>query len=181
MAMKMTRPKDLGTMSPPPLKKVAVTGGLYRTEGGGDDKKAARAAKKAVRKQSRAIRKEGRAEANAETGIEVGPGGNIATRAEIASTAGWAAKQNARYQAERAGGSRKEIRKAGRAAKREATQGTKKGIKQAGENAWDANKAAKKAFKKDPSARNATLLKEAAKNKRASNAQAEARVSRKFQ
>ena len=70
------------------MKKVAVTGGLYRTEGGGDDKKAARAAKKAVRKQSRAIRKEGRAEANAETGIEVGPGGNIATRAEIASTAG---------------------------------------------------------------------------------------------
>ena len=178
MAMKMTRPKDLGTMSPPPLKKVAVTGGA--PSNGSEDKKADRASRKAVRKQSRAIRKEGRAEANAESTIEVGPGGNVSTKREIARSAGRMAKANAQYQGERAGSSKKEIRKAGRAAKKAAKKGTSKGIQTAAGNAWDANKAAKKAFKKDPSARNATLLKEAAKNKKSSTNQASARAMRQF-
>ena len=167
-----------------PGSKEGTSEGTFRMStpflsNGGDDKdKPTREQKKAARSTVKNIRKQGKEAADADYSKEGAPTSDSAR--SIAKTAGWAAKIDAKERVRKAGGSKRDARKAGRAAKKEAVKGTKEGIKQSDKAAWDNARKSKKDLQKDPTnKRKQDLYKEASKNKRSSGNYAKARAAKK--
>ena len=133
--------------------------------------------KRQINKETREVSRSGRRKANTELSKDAGKRKTLddgyATPGESRRSAKLMARANAAYQAERSGKSRKETRKAKRAAGKAAMKddsnkvsSIRKSRAKSREAVWDSNKKAKAAYKGDQSESNRLKLKESARQKK---------------